>query len=90
MMPLCLLTAIAGFTALCLGMGRHQRDVLGTSLSARASRRLKALGWTGVTASFVLAIVRDGPALGSVYALGELTLSALAVALVASRLASRR
>lgn len=89
MIVLCILAAMAGFTGLCLGMPRHQRDVLGRALSPFRTRLYKALGWIALAVSFGLAVARDGAALGSVYWVGVLTLAALIVALSTTRLSRR-
>jgi hypothetical protein len=86
MMLLCVLASLAGFAALCLGMSRHQRDVLGKALPAATTRGLKVAGWALLAASWAAAIAADGAALGSVYWLGALTLAALVVAFSVTRL----
>ncbi|SEN17058.1 Protein of unknown function [Luteibacter sp. UNCMF331Sha3.1] len=80
-MVLCLPIAIVGFMGLCLGMSRHQRDVLGRVLSPMRSALCKAFGWTALASSFALAIARDGAAMGAVYWAGMLSLAAVLVAL---------
>lgn len=89
MIALCLLAALAGFAGLSLGMTRHQRDVLGRTLAPSSSLRWRIVGWTGLALSLLLAVVRDGAALGTVYGLGELTVAALAVSLSTTWLGSR-
>lgn len=84
------LVAIAGFAALCLGMARHQRDVVGKPLSRRSTWLAKAAGWLALAMSFVLAIVGEGAALGAIYGVGILTLAALIVALCTTALSRRR
>ncbi|MEX1827401.1 DUF3325 domain-containing protein [Luteibacter sp. CQ10] len=90
MIALCILAALAGFVGLSFGMTRHQRDVLGRTLAPSTSLRWRIVGWTGVALSLVLAAIRDGAALGTVYWLGELTVAALAVALGTTWRGSRR
>ena len=85
-----LLVAIAGFAALCLGMARHQRDVVGKSLSRRSTWFAKAAGWLALANSFVLALLGEGAALGAIYWVGILTLAALIVALCTTALSRRR
>jgi len=86
MMLLCLLAALLGFAALCMGMVRHQRDVLGKTLPGATTRRMKAAGWLLLAVSWAAAIASDGAALGSVYWLGALTFGALVVAFSLNRL----
>jgi hypothetical protein len=89
MIVLCLLAATVGFTGLCLGTPRHQRDVLGRVLSPFRTRLYKTLGWIALALSFGLAVARDGAALGLVYWVGALTLAALVVALSTTWLSRR-
>jgi Protein of unknown function (DUF3325). len=86
MMVACVLAALLGFAALSMAMSRHQRDVLGKSLPAATTRRLKVAGWLLLATSWAAAIASDGAALGSVYWLGALTFGALSVAFSVTRL----
>lgn len=86
MMALCVLAALLGFAALCLGMSRHQRDVLGKALSPSLTRAVKVAGWVLLGIAWAAAVASDGAALGSVYWLGALTFGALVVAFTVTRL----
>jgi hypothetical protein len=80
MIVLPILAAWLGFALLCLGMSRHQRDLLGRALSTAATRAAKSLGWTLVALAYLGAMSIEGAALGAVYGVGILTFGALVVA----------
>ncbi|GAA5787390.1 DUF3325 domain-containing protein [Chitiniphilus shinanonensis] len=83
MMPLAALFAsYAAFSALCLGMDGHHREVFGRAPSPRRAQWLRGAGWLLLAASFALAVT-GGPQ-GVVTWVGMLTASALALVLLLS------
>jgi hypothetical protein len=76
--------AFGGFTALCLSMDRHQRDVFGRKLPSLPSRWLRILGWVVLGASLVTCTVGQGWALGTVLWCGVLTAAAGLLVLIIS------
>ncbi|KAF1003666.1 MAG: hypothetical protein GAK28_04547 [Luteibacter sp.] len=81
MIGLSILFGLAGFAALCLAMSRHQRDLLGRTLSPAVSRTARVIGWVALVASAACAMRAEGAALGAVYAFGIDTMCAAIVAL---------
>ncbi|MFT3719529.1 MAG: DUF3325 domain-containing protein [Pseudorhodoferax sp.] len=61
-----LLLCTAGFGALALAMDRHQQDVFGRELPARAGRALRVLGWALLAAALWRAVAAQGWGLGLV------------------------
>ena len=64
------------FTALCLAMDRHQRDVFGHRLPPRRARALRWAGWLLLAASLPVCLLAGGGGLGVVRWCGALTLAA--------------
>lgn len=72
--------SVLGFAGLCLSMSRHQRDVLGRTLSPALTRTARMSGWTLLAVAYAIAFASEGAALGTVYWMGGLTLGAAVVA----------
>lgn len=71
--------AYAGLGALCLAMGRHQRQVLGRELARWPARMLRLVGW-GLVAAAMLACTQGwGVSVGLVAWLGFLSAAGLAL-----------
>ncbi|MGC4250022.1 MAG: DUF3325 domain-containing protein [Sphingobium sp.] len=73
---LCL--AYSGFTALCLSMQRHHRDLFGRASSRRIALLLKLAGWPLLVISVVPAL-SHGATIGVVIWFGLLSIAALLV-----------
>ncbi len=71
--------AYAGLAALCLGMDRHHRQVVGRGIKPRATLALRLAGTTILALSFAAAILSDGWVFGPVAWCGGLTAAALAL-----------
>ena len=71
-----------GFTALCLSMDRHHRDLLGAKPSPRRRRTLQIGGWLSLLLSLWVAMVLKGWALGLVLWSAVLMASGLALVLL--------
>lgn len=71
-----LLLSVAGFVLLALSMPRHQEDVLGHLLAARASLLMRCSGWGLLTAALILAIQARGTGMGLVSWAGQLSMAA--------------
>lgn len=80
MILLPLLASLLGFTFLCLGMSRHQRDLFGRSMSPGRTLAARWLGWILVVLAYGGSMLVEGAALGAVYGIGVLTFGALVVA----------
>ena len=65
-MLLALLLCYGGFSALCVSMDRHHRDLLGRTPTTRQRHLLKALGWSLLALSMWPAVVAAGWSLGLV------------------------
>jgi hypothetical protein len=74
--------AHAGFVALCLGMDRHHRQVLGARPSPSRARALRAGGWLVLAASYAASVAEAGPSVGTVAWIGALTLGAGVIVLL--------
>jgi len=70
------------FTALCLAMNRHSREISGRVWSDRQRYVLRGFGWGGLALSLALAAERSGWALGTIEWFGMLTASALTLVLL--------
>jgi len=57
---------LAGFAALALATDRAQHDILGRTLTARATRRLRIAGWSMLILALWLVVASMGWALGLV------------------------
>lgn len=84
------LLAVSGFAMLCLARDRHQRDVLGRTLSAASGRRLRAGAAVCLLSAPLLAGLNLGWAYGAVEWLGQLSAGALATVLLLLRLSGRK
>lgn len=74
-----------GFALLALSLQRHWREVTGQAAGVpppHAAIRLS--GYAALAVAFALAVLRDGPAFGSVLGTLQLATSAVAVALTLS------
>lgn len=88
---LLLLVALLSFGALMAGLPRHQGPLLHRMLPAQASKRLRVMGWIGLTLGYALAILAFGWGYGTLVWLGACTLGLLAVILLlAFRTQARR
>lgn len=65
-MLLALLLCYGGFSALCVSMDRHHRDLLGRTPTSRQRQLLKALGWSLLALSMWPAVAASGWSLGLV------------------------
>ena len=81
-MLLPLLLCYGGFTALCLSMDRHHRDLLGGKPSPRRRQVLKVGGWLLLLVSLWVALALKGWALGLVQWSAVLMASGLALVLL--------
>ncbi|OWT73560.1 MULTISPECIES: DUF3325 domain-containing protein [unclassified Achromobacter] len=71
-----LLISVAAFAALAFAMDRHQEDLFGRALSARVTRLLRILGWTGLLLALWVIVGRQGWGLGLVSYSGCTSLAA--------------
>lgn len=78
---LSLTMAYAGFAGWCLSMQRHQRDVLGRTLSACWNTVLRITGYVLLFLTYLLCAMQSGPSVGFLLWVG--VLSAGAILLVA-------
>jgi uncharacterized membrane protein len=71
-----------GFALLAFSLTRHWRDVTGrTEPLPRRCRRFRSAGYPGLALGWALAILRDGPSLGSLLWFAVLTVAAAILAL---------
>ena len=76
MMLLALTLSFSAFTALSLGMEKHQHDLHGKAAAAPARRvQWRVLGWALLAAAFALCVADHGWAMGPVLWLGAMTLA---------------
>ncbi|SDG22528.1 DUF3325 domain-containing protein [Dyella sp. 333MFSha] len=80
MILLPMLASLLGFTLLCLGLSRHQRDLFGRAMSPGRTVAARWIGWTLVVLAYGGSMLIEGAALGAVYGVGVLTFGALVVA----------
>lgn len=81
MMLLALGLSFAAFAALSLAMEKHQLELHGKAGASAARMRLwRWLGWSLLTAAFVLCVWRNGWAMGPVWWLGAMTVAGLLLA----------
>ncbi|WP_232631915.1 DUF3325 domain-containing protein [Methylobacterium sp. Leaf118] len=76
--------SFAALSALCLGLNRHQADILRTRPSGQQVAGLRLLGWLGLGLSLLLAGQAEGWAFGPVQWLGALTGAGVALVLLLS------
>lgn len=74
--------AYAGLAALCLGMHRHHRQVVGRSPRAGVALALRLAGNALLVLSLAAAVAADGWAVGPVAWFGGLSAAALALVLL--------
>lgn len=84
------LLAWSGFAMLCIARDRHQRDVLGRTLSVASGRRLRAGAAVCLLSALVIAGLKLGWAYGAVEWLGQLSAGALVTVLLLLRLSGGR
>ncbi|AOR79455.1 DUF3325 domain-containing protein [Novosphingobium resinovorum] len=70
------LIAFAGFLALAAAMKRHQRDLLGKSLTEAQMQPVRMAGWLLLGAGWTVSAALLGLAMGTIAWLGELSLGA--------------
>lgn len=76
-MLLPVLLSYGGFTALCLSMDRHHRDLLARTPTARVRRVLQLCGWSLLGLSLAAAVLATGWSLGLVEWCAALMASAM-------------
>lgn len=76
------IVALLSFGALMAGLPRHQGPLLHQMLPTQASKRLRIVGWIGLTLGYALAILAFGWGYGTLVWLGACTLGLLAVILL--------
>ena len=82
LLMLALVSSCLGFTALALSMSRHWQDVGGgAELPLERAAALRGWGGAALAASLAIALLRDGPAFGSLLGILLLCTGAFAVAL---------
>jgi phosphatidylglycerophosphate synthase len=69
--------AYAAFTALCLSMQRHQRDVFGKALSGRWTIGLRVVGHSLILAAYLPCMWQTVPSVAVVLWLGIVSAAAL-------------
>lgn len=75
--------ALCGFILLCAAMQRHQADIFGARLAPALGRNLRYGGGVLIVAAWLIDALGLGWAVGTITALGHLTLAAgLAIALL--------
>lgn len=80
MMLLALTLSFSAFTALSLGMEKHQHDLHGKAAAAPARRmQWRVLGWVLLTVAFALCVADHGWAMGPVLWLGAMTAGGVAL-----------
>lgn len=84
------LLGAAGVLCLACAMARHQRDLLGRALSARAGLAARIAGWVLIVAAAVLGIAARGWAVGVTIWLAALSLGAIMGVLVVTWAAAAR
>lgn len=77
LLSLSLTMAYAGFAGLCLSMQRHQRDVLGRTLSARWNTVLRTMGFVILFLPYLLCAMHSGPSVGILLWMGMLSAGAI-------------
>lgn len=82
--------ASTGFAMLCLARGRHQRDLVGRTLSGGVSGRIRAAGWAIFLLAFVLAGRGVGWGYGVVEWFGLLSAGALVTVVILTYLSGRK
>lgn len=70
------LLCLLGFAALALAMERHQEDLFGCALAARAVRCWRIAGWAALLAALACAVRGQGWSLGLVSFSGHTSLAA--------------
>lgn len=86
LLSLSLTMSYTGFTGLSLSMQRHQRDVLGRTLSAHWNTVLRITGYVLLFLTYLLCALQSGPSVGVLLWVGVLSAGAiLLVAMLASK-----
>ena len=70
------LLSTLGFAALALAMERHQEDLFGHALAARATRWLRMAGWAALGLALMLIVKAQGWGVGLVSYSGHTSLGA--------------
>lgn len=73
------LICLLSFAALAQAMERHQEDLYGRLLSARATRTLRVLGWSGLLLGLAVLVQAQGWGMGLVSYSGHTSLAAALV-----------
>lgn len=84
MIVLAFALSYAGFTALCLSLSRHYREVFDATPSQARTQLLRALGWAALALAFAVAIAASGWQVGAVLWIALLTAAAASNVLMLS------
>ena len=85
-----LLLSLLGFAALALAMHKHHRDILGRPIPPVRRHGLRLTGWGLLALAFAACIAGKGWATGPVLWFAQLTVAALAIAMLLTLRTPRR